>query len=127
MIEVRALLARVRSRVLRQTAAVWATNGAAVAAVGALAFEVVSRSWPVDPAWPALLACVAAGLVVALAGWLRGWPSATEIAQLADLRLGGQERLVTALEFAAADGSLLLRQRADASAFAGRADLARLE
>jgi hypothetical protein len=127
MIEVRALLARVRSRVLRQTALVWATNGAAVAAVGALVFEVVSRSWPVDPAWPVLLACVGAGLAVALAGWLRGWPSATAIAERADLRLGGQERLVTALEFAAANGLLPSRQRADAAAFAGRADLARLE
>jgi len=102
---------------------VWATNGAAVAAVGALVFEVVSRRWPVDPAWPVLVLCAAVGLAVALAGWLRGWPSWTQVAQLADVRLGGQERLVTALEFAGAGGSLNLRQRADATAFAQRADL----
>src|SRR5438309_7077581 len=127
MTEIRALLARVRSRQLRQSGVVWATNGAAVAAVGALVFEVVSRYWPVDPAWPVLMACLGAGLAVALAGWLRGWPSWTRVALLADLRLGGQERLVTALEFATADGPLYLRQRADAAAFAGRADLSGLE
>jgi chemotaxis protein histidine kinase CheA len=127
MTEIQGLLARVRSHVLRRNGMVWATNGAAVAAVAALAFEVASREWPVDPAWPVLTLCAAAGLAVALAGWLRGWPTWTEVARLADLRLGGQERLVTALEFAAADGTLYLRQRADATAFARGADLAGLE
>jgi hypothetical protein len=126
MTEIRGLLIRVRSRVLRQSGLVWATNGAVVTTVAGLVFEAVSRRWPVDPAWPVLAACALAGIAVALAGWLRGWPSWAEIAQLADLRLGGQERLVTALEFAAVDGSLPLRQRADATAFARRADLSGL-
>ncbi|MBO0686988.1 MAG: hypothetical protein J2P45_27885, partial [Candidatus Dormibacteraeota bacterium] len=127
MNEVRSLLAGVRSRVLRQRGLLWAANGAALAAVAALAFEVLSRWWPVDPAWPVGVACVAVGLAVALAGWVRGWPSLPEVARVADLHLGGQERLVTALEFAGAEGSLHLRQRADATAFAQRADLGRLE
>src|SRR2546421_4735956 len=127
MTEARLLLARVRFRVLRQNAVVWASNGAVVAAVGAVVFELTSRRWPVDPAWPVLVLCVAAGVAIALTGWLRGWPSGTGIAQLADLRLGGQERLVTPLEFASAEGSLSLRQRADATAFARQADLSGLE
>src|SRR5256885_15040437 len=81
MTEVRLLLARVRFRVLRQNAVVWASNGAVVAAVGALVFELTSRRWPVDPAWPVLVLCVAAGGAIAPTGWLRGWPSGTRIAQ----------------------------------------------
>jgi hypothetical protein len=126
MTEIRRLLVQVRARVLRQSGLVWATNGAVVTAVAGLVFEAVSRRWPVDPAWPLLAGCAIAGLAVAVAGWLRGWPSWAEIAQLADRRLGGKERLVTALEFAAVDGSLALRQRADANAFARRADLSGL-
>ena len=75
MTEIQRLLARVRSHALRQTGLVWATNGAAVETVGALVFEVASRKWPVDPAWPVPALCAVVGLTVGLAGWLRGWPS----------------------------------------------------
>jgi hypothetical protein len=124
--EIGALLARVRSRLLRRRGLVWAANGAGLAAVMALAFEVLSRWWPVDPAWPVGLACLA-GLAVGLTGWIRRWPSVAEAARIADAQLGGQERLVTALEFATAAGPLYARQREDAVAFARGADLRGLD
>ena len=98
---VRDLLGRVRSRLLRDRALTWAANGAAAAAVLALAVEVVYRRWPLDPGWPALAAAGGVGLAVALAGWVLAWPSWAEVARVADLRLGGRERLTTALQFAA--------------------------
>jgi hypothetical protein len=125
--EIGALLARVRLRLLRRRGLVWAANGAALAAILALAFEVLSRWWPVDPAWPVGLACLAVGLAVGLTGWIRRWPSVAEAARIADAQLGGQERLVTALEFATAAGPLYARQRDDAVAFARGADLGGLD
>src|SRR5262249_21254489 len=84
------------------------------------------RRWPLDPAWPALVVAVATGLALAVAGWILAWPSWREVAQTVDLRLGGRERLTTALEFATEAGGLYIRQRDDAATFAGAADLARL-
>lgn len=126
MNQVRVLLDRVRARVLSESALACLANGLAVAAVGALAFELTMRRWPRDLQWPFLVTCAVAGAVVALAGWLRAWPSWTQVAELADSRLGGRERLVTALQFAAEGGWLYDRQREDAATFATSADLAAL-
>jgi hypothetical protein len=124
--EIERFLARFRSRLLRERALVWGARGAALGALTALAFEIATRRWPVDPTWPALGICALAGLVLGIAGWVRSLPSGTEVALAADRSLGGRERLVTALEFAAVSGSLHARQREDTAAFARRADLAAL-
>ena len=123
---VRKLLGRVRARLLRERAATWAANGAAVGTVLALAAEVAFRRWPLDPAWPALAAAAGIGLAVAVAGWVLAWPSWAEVARVADARLGGRERLTTAMQFAAEGGWLYTRQRDDAAAFARGADLSAL-
>ena len=112
---VRQLLSRVRSRMLGEQALRWSANGAALAGLGALASEVVFRRWPLDPQWPVLAFWVLAGAIFALTGWRRGWPSWVQVARLADARLGGSERLVTALEFAGEGGWLYQRQRDDAA------------
>jgi hypothetical protein len=124
--EVRALVAAVRIRLLRERAAVWVARGLAVAGLAAVALELAVRRWPLDPVWPALLGCAALGATVAATGWSRAMPSLVRVARVADARLGGQERLVTALEFAGEGGWLYARQRQDAAAFALRADLGRL-
>ncbi|HSR26783.1 MAG TPA: hypothetical protein VLW53_24760, partial [Candidatus Eisenbacteria bacterium] len=120
------LLGRVRVRMLRDRALAWGANGLAVAAVLALAVEVVYRRWPMDPGWPAVAGAAVVGLAVAAAGWVLAWPSLPEAARVADLRLGGRERLTTALQFATEGGWLYARQRDDAVAFALGADLSRL-
>jgi hypothetical protein len=97
----------------------WSANGAALAAVGALASEIAFRRWPLDPQWPLLAFWVLIGAVVATVGWRRAWPSWTEVARFADSGLGGRDRLVTALEFAGEGGWLYQRQRQDAALFAG--------
>jgi hypothetical protein len=104
----------------------WSANGAALAGLGALASEIVFRRWPLDPQWPVLAFWVLAGAIFALTGWRRGWPSWVQVASLADARLGGSERMVTALEFAAEGGRLYQRQRQDAAAFAANARLSDL-
>jgi hypothetical protein len=120
---VRKLLGQVRSRMVGEEALRWSANGAALAAVGALASEIAFRRWPLDPQWPLLAFWVLIGVVVATAGWRRAWPSWTEVARFADSGLGGRDRLVTALEFAGEGGWLYQRQRQDAALFAGAARL----
>ncbi|HXM57848.1 MAG TPA: hypothetical protein VOB72_20795 [Candidatus Dormibacteraeota bacterium] len=120
------LLGRVRLRLLRDRALAWGANGLAAAAVLALAVELVERRWPIDPAWPALVGAAAVGLLVTTAGWVLAWPSWPEVARVADRRLGGRERLTTALQFATEGGWLYTRQREDAATFALGADLAGL-
>src|SRR5439155_10786056 len=124
---VRDLLGRVRLRLLRDRAVTWGANGVAAGALLALAVELVYRRWPLDPAWPGVVGAVAIGLVVASAGWALAWPSWAEVARFADARLGGRERLTTALQFAGEGGWGYGRQRDDAVAFAQRADLASLD
>jgi hypothetical protein len=85
--------------------------------------EAATRRWPVDPLWPVLVAWLAVALVVFAVGLRQVLPSLADAARFADLRLGGRERLVTALEFATEGGWLYQRQRDDAAAFAGRARL----
>jgi len=84
--------------------------------------QVVFRRWPVEPAWVPMLAMVAAAVLVAVAGSWRARPSMAEVARLADVRLGGRERLFTALELAQGGGGLSLLQQADAEAWAASAD-----
>ena len=107
-------LRRARLLVVRQAAVTWAARGLAAAAVLALSVELLARRWPVDPVWPALAACGAVGVVLAVGGWFRAWPSLAQVARLADTSLHGRERFSTALEFATAGGSLVELQRADA-------------
>jgi hypothetical protein len=123
---IRQLLRQVRSRMVGERALRWSLNGAALAALGALVSEIVFRRWPLDPQGPVLAFWVLAGAVFALVGWRRAWPSWVQVARLADARLGGRDRLVTALEFAAEGGWLYQRQRQDAAAFAGSARLSDL-
>jgi chemotaxis protein histidine kinase CheA len=123
MERVDALLAAARARLIAGRGMSWAVRGLAVAALAALAVEVGIRVRPIDPATPELLGCLALGLVVAAGGWVRAWPGRAEVARLVDNRLGARERFSTALQFAAADGVLILRQRADASDWAATADL----
>jgi hypothetical protein len=120
---VRKLLGQVRSRMVGEEALRWSANGAALAAVGALASEITFRRWPLDPQWPLLAFWVLIGAVVATVGWRRAWPSWTEVARFADSGLSGRDRLVTALEFAGEGGWLYQRQRQDAALFAGAARL----
>src|SRR6266540_1650125 len=103
------LLGRVRSHLLRDSALTWGANGAATAAVLVLAVELFYRRWPLDPGWPALAVCAFVGLAVAAAGWARAWPSWPRVARIADTRLGGRERLTTALQFATEGGWLYTR------------------
>jgi hypothetical protein len=123
---VRKLLGQVRSRMVGEEALRWSANGAALAAIGALASEIAFRRWPLDPQWPLLAFWVLIGAVVAIVGWRRAWPSWTEVARFADSGLGGRDRLVTALEFAGEGGWLYQRQRQDAALFAGAARLTEL-
>lgn len=120
---VRDLLTRVRGRMIRERALTAAAMGAAVAALGTLFSQAAVRHWPFEPFWPVLLAWVTLGLVIALVSFRRALPSSLEVARLADLRLGGKDRLVTALEFGAEGGWMYQVQRRDASAFAGGASL----
>ncbi|MDQ6742471.1 MAG: hypothetical protein M3Z97_06120, partial [Candidatus Dormibacteraeota bacterium] len=120
---VRDLLSRVRGRMIRERALTAAARGAAVVALGTLASQAATRRWPFEPFWPVLLIWVALGLAIALVGLRRALPSSLEVARLADLRLGGRDRLVTALEFATEGGWLYQMQRDDAAAFAGGARL----
>jgi len=115
-------LQRARSRVLGDRALNWAARGLAAGALAAAASEVAFRRFPVDPAWPVLAGCALAGILFALVGWLRAWPSLPEVARLADLNLGSRERLSTALEFATVKTYLPSRQRLDAEAWAEHAD-----
>src|SRR5262249_29675304 len=110
MNQVRALLGQARLRLVRDRAVILAADGAAAGAVLLLGVEVGYRRWPLDPAWPALVVAVVAGLALAVAGWILAWPSWREVAQTVDLRLGGRERLTTALEFATEAGGLYIRQ-----------------
>src|SRR6266700_1233014 len=126
MTSVRSLLARVRARLLRDHAITWGANGLAACALLALGVELAYRRWPLDPAWPALVACAAVGVAVAVVGWATAWPSWARVARQADVRLGGRERLTTALQFAAEGGWFYERQRQDAAAFAAVADLGAL-
>ena len=118
------LIRRARRLLLAGRAVSWLTRGLAVAALLALAVELLVRAYPVDPLTPLLLGCLAIGLLVAAGGWFRAWPSRAEVARLADFRLGGLERLSTAVEFATAEGVLVWRQRQDAAAWAESAELA---
>ncbi len=126
MTPVLALLGSARKRLLRDRAVMWGAGGAAVAAVLVLAVEIAYRRWPQDPAWPALAAAAFAGVIVAVVGWTLNWPSWREVAQTADARLGGRERLTTALQFVTESGGLYERQRYDAASFALAADIASL-
>jgi chemotaxis protein histidine kinase CheA len=123
MEKVDGLIGRARRLLIAGRGLSWSARGLAVAAVAALGLEVLVRVKPIDPVTAELAGCLALGLVVAVGGWLRAWPSRAEVARLADLRLGGLERLSTAVEFAAIDGAMLLRQRADAGAWAATAAL----
>lgn len=118
-------LTRIRTLLLREQAQRWGMQGLAIAGVAALCFEVVMRIHPIDPWWPGLVGCVAVGAAVAGAGIVRTWPSLQEVARIADQRLGGRDRLVTALQFAGAAGVLIDRQRQDAIAFSRDANLGR--
>ncbi|GAC1654575.1 MAG: hypothetical protein NVS9B1_05960 [Candidatus Dormibacteraceae bacterium] len=112
------LLSRARRVLLAGRALSWLVRGIAAAGVAGVLFEILQRVRPLDPEWPGLAGSAGIGLLVAAVGWLRAWPSRTEVARLADLRLGGRERLITALQFASAEGTMLSRQRSDAGAFA---------
>ncbi|MGH7904529.1 MAG: hypothetical protein ACREPA_10480, partial [Candidatus Dormibacteraceae bacterium] len=122
MTAVQRLLGRVRRRLLAAGALRWAARGAAVAALPALGLELAIRRWPVDPSWPALVVCAAAGGLVAIGGWLRAWPDWPQVALSGDARMAGRERLTTTIEFAGAGAPLILRQRADAENWARQAD-----
>jgi hypothetical protein len=122
MENVERFLRRARLLVVRRRAVTWGVRGLAAGAVAALAFELVQRRYPVDPAWPALAGCAVLAIVVAAGGWARAWPSRPDLARLADLRLGSRERLSTAIEFATVAGPLPLRQRLDAEAWVVTAD-----
>ena len=126
MENVERFLRRARLLVIRRRAVMWGVRGLAAGVVAALAFEVVQRRYPIDPAWPALAGCAVLAIVVAAGGWARAWPSRSNLARLADIRLGSRERLSTALEFATAVGSLPLRQRLDAEAWVLTADARRV-
>jgi hypothetical protein len=115
-------LRRARLLVVRRRALTWGIRGLAAGAVAALAFELVQRRYPVEPAWPALAGCAVLAIVVAAGGWAHAWPSRSDLARLADLRLGSRERLSTAVEFAMVAGPLPLRQRLDAEAWVLTAD-----
>jgi len=121
---VNALLGRARRLLLAGRAVKWLARGLAVAALGAFAVELLIRAYPIDPVAPLLLGSLAIGLLVTAGGWFRAWPSRLEVARLADLRLSGLERLSTAVEFATAEGALVVRQRADAAEWASTADVA---
>src|SRR5438270_13876875 len=110
MDRVDSVLARVRGALLASRGLTWAVRGLAAAAIAGTLLEVLFRVRPIDPAWPPLLACLAFGAVVGAGGWARAWPGRAEVARLADLRLNGRERLSTAVEYAAFDGTLVLRQ-----------------
>jgi hypothetical protein len=118
------LLGRARRMLISGRGLTWGARGLAAAALAALFLEALVRFRPIDPLTPELIGCLALGLVVAAGGWVRAWPSRAEVARLADLRLGGLERLSTAVEFATAEGAMVQRQRADAGAWAASADLA---
>ncbi|TMC09404.1 MAG: hypothetical protein E6J29_13835 [Chloroflexi bacterium] len=118
------LLNRARGILVGARALTWAARGLAIAAAAGFAIEVLIRFYPIDPVLPELAGCALLGLVVASGGWVRAWPSRLQVARLADVRLGGRERLSTAVEFAAAEGFLVWRQRADAGAWAAEADAA---
>jgi hypothetical protein len=126
MNQILSLLSQAHRRLLRDRAVAWAATGGAAAAVLALAVEVVYRRWPMEPGWPALVASVGVGVGLAVAGLALSWPSRQVVARTADMRLGGRERLTTALQFATEGGWLYVRQRDDAAAFAASADLAGL-
>ena len=126
MNQILSLLSQARRRLLRDRAVTWAATGGAAAAVLALAVEVVYRRWPMEPGWPALVASLVVGVGLAVAGLALSWPSRQVVARTADMRLGGRERLTTALQFATEGGWLYVRQRDDAAAFAASADLAGL-
>ena len=117
-----AFLRRARRLLLAGRAVKWTARGLAAAALAALALELLVRVNPIDPVRPLLLGCLVFGLLVAAGGWFSAWPSRAEVARLGDLRLGGLERLSTAVEFATAEGVLVGRQRADAGAWAASAD-----
>jgi hypothetical protein len=117
-------LRRARRRIVGQEALIWLARGLALFAVLALAVEVLGRRYPVDPAWPLLVACAALAAVMSVGGWMRAWPSLPRVARRADAALGGRERLATALEFATAAGALVELQRADALRLAATSDAA---
>jgi hypothetical protein len=122
MTSITTFLRRARVRIVSHQALVWTARGAAAAALAGLGLEVAFRRWPVDPAWPALAAAGIFGLLIATGGWLRAWPSRTQVARVADAALGSRDRIATALEFATAEGYLPGRQRYDAERFALAAD-----
>lgn len=120
-----AFLANGRRRMLKEFAMQWLAGGTAVAASLLLAFELVIRRWPTDPAWPYVWACIGIGAAFAAGGWLSSWPSLAIVAHAADQRLSTHDRLVTALEFANQSGYLIRLQRSDAEDFLSSADVAR--
>ncbi|MGQ0744800.1 MAG: hypothetical protein ACT4OS_10790 [Acidimicrobiales bacterium] len=121
-----AFLAAASRSVRRDRAREWAVRGLAVAAAGSALVQVVSRRWPADPPWAPLVAMLAGGLGVALVGFWRSRPSLVEVAMLADVGLGGRERLFTALELAGGGGELVQRQRADTEGWLASVDPRRL-
>lgn len=124
MSAVSSFLVAAARRIERRRAVIWTLRGAAVAAVGVLLAQLVSRRWPIEPGWLPLAAAIGMGIAVATCGWFRARPSLAEVARVADVSLGGYERLSTALELVDHPTSVALvaHQRADAEAWASRAD-----
>jgi ribosomal protein S20 len=118
MTAVRSLLAVTRAAVLAEQAAVWLLRAAALAAGGVLVLEIADRAgsdWlgrELAVAWAVL------ALLIAGAGWIRSRPAGLEVARIADERLRSGDRLATAVEFAAASGTLVELQRAEADRWA---------
>ena len=75
MERINALLGRARRLLLAGRAVKWLARGLAVAALAALALELLVRAYPIDPVAPLLLGSLAIGLLVAAGGWFRAWPS----------------------------------------------------
>lgn len=110
-------------------ARLWALRGVALVAVAALAVQLVDRWRPFASQWPVLTGVFVVGFVVAAAGWAIRRPTLAEVARSVDRRLGGQERLSTALELSAGDATIAYahrelfdQQRADADDWASKAD-----
>src|SRR5207248_2029893 len=112
-----AVIATVIEAVGVATRTVTTVNGVTTSSSGTqpvIPWEWALRTWPVDSPLPILAWAAAAGLAAGAAGWAFTRPDLGAVARLADLRLGGSERLATAFELAAEGGYLVERQRGDA-------------
>jgi hypothetical protein len=113
-------ISSLRRRALAHSALRWVLLGLlgwAVATVGLLAWAKLHPTADV----PLVAGALGAGAVAgAGCGWALRQPTVYQVARVADARLGLDERLASALAFAAAPGEMPARLRADALAHAAQ-------